>query len=70
MLEADRVFVRTKNYHQRGATNYDTGNLKYEQEKTDGDTTALGGLPLYLDLAKVIGLTKSIQKHLTAKKGS
>ncbi len=44
--------------------------FKYEQEKTDGGTTALGGLPLYLDLAKVIGLTKSIQKHLTVKKGS
>ena len=27
MLQADRVFVRTKNYHQRGATNYDTGDL-------------------------------------------
>ena len=41
--------------------------FKYEQEKTDEGTTALGGLPLYLDLAKVIGLTKSIQKHLTPK---
>jgi hypothetical protein len=44
--------------------------FKYEQEKTDEGTTSLGGLPLYLDLAKVIGLTKSIQKHLTVKKGS
>jgi hypothetical protein len=44
--------------------------FKYEQEKVDGGTTALGGLPLYLDLAKVIGLNKSIQKHLTVKKGS
>jgi hypothetical protein len=26
--------------------------------------TVLAGLPLYLDLAKVIGLSKSIQKHL------
>ena len=26
--------------------------------------TALAGLPVYLDLAKVIGLSKSIQQHL------
>ena len=26
--------------------------------------TAMGGLPIYLDLAKVIGLSKSIEKHL------
>lgn len=44
--------------------------FKYEQEKTDGGSTALGGLPLYLDLAKVIGLTKSTQKHLAVKNGS
>jgi hypothetical protein len=38
--------------------------FKYEEEKKDTGMTALAGLPLYLDLAKVIGLSKSIQKHL------
>ncbi len=30
----------------------------------------MAGLPLYLDLAEVIGLSKSIQKHLKLRKGS
>jgi len=38
--------------------------FKYEEEKNNTGMTALAGLPLYLDLAKVIGLSKSIQKHL------
>jgi hypothetical protein len=44
--------------------------FKYEEEKSDGGTTALGGLPLYLDLAAVIGLSQSIHRHLTIKKSS
>jgi len=35
--------------------------FKYEEEKTGSGMTGLAGLPLYLDLAKVIGLSKSIQ---------
>jgi len=31
--------------------------------------TALAGLPVYMDLAKVIGLSKSIEKHLKVRKG-
>jgi hypothetical protein len=31
--------------------------------------TALTSLPAYLDLAKVIGLGKSIQKHLKVRDG-
>ena len=38
--------------------------FKYEEEKTQTGMTALAGLPVYLDLAKVIGLSKSIEKHL------
>lgn len=41
--------------------------FKYEEEKTQSGSTSLAGLPVYLDLAKVVGLTKSIQKHLTVK---
>ncbi len=38
--------------------------FKYEEEKKDSGMTALAGLPVYLDLAQVIGLSKSIQQHL------
>jgi len=38
--------------------------FKYEAEKKTTGMTALAGLPTYLDLAEVIGLSKSIQKHL------
>ncbi len=32
--------------------------------------TTLTGLPLYLDLAQVMGLSKSIQKHLKIRENS
>ena len=38
--------------------------FKYETEKNTTGMTALAGLPVYLDLAKVLGLSKSIEKHL------
>ena len=38
--------------------------FKYEEEESRNGMTAFAGLPLYLDLAEVIGLSKSIQKHL------
>ncbi|MDO9527882.1 MAG: IS1380 family transposase [Syntrophales bacterium] len=38
--------------------------FKYETEKNTTGMTALAGLPVYLDLIKVLGLSKSIQKHL------
>ena len=44
--------------------------FKYEEEKTQTGMTALAGLPVYLDLAKVIGLSKSIQKHLKVRENS
>ncbi len=44
--------------------------FKYEEEKTQSGMTALAGLPVYLDLAKVIGLSKSIQKHLKVRENS
>ena len=37
--------------------------FKYEIEKNTTGMTALAGLPVYLDLVKVSGLSKSIQKH-------
>ena len=41
--------------------------FKYEEDKNDGGMTALGGLPVYLDLINVIGLSKSIQRYLKVK---
>jgi hypothetical protein len=60
-----------KNYHQRGESIMAQGILpfKYEAEKEATGMTALAGLPIYLDLAKVVGLSKSIQKHLKVREG-
>ncbi|MCK5099679.1 MAG: transposase, partial [Desulfobacteraceae bacterium] len=44
--------------------------FKYEEEKTQTGMTALAGLPVYLDLAKVIGLSKSIQKNIKVRANS
>ncbi|CCK80857.1 transposase, IS4 family [Desulfobacula toluolica Tol2] len=44
--------------------------FKYEEEKSQTGITALASLPVYLDLAKVIGLSKSIQKHLKIRENS
>lgn len=43
--------------------------FKYETEKKTTGLTALAGLPVYLDLAQAIGLSKSIQKHLKIRQG-
>ena len=43
--------------------------FKYETEKNATGMTALAGLPVYLDLAQVMGLGKSIEKHLKVRKG-
>jgi len=61
------VVLSNKNYHQRGVSIMSQGVLpfKYETENKTTGITALAGLPVYLDLAQVIGLNKSIEKHLT-----
>jgi hypothetical protein len=43
--------------------------FKYENEKTNTGMTALAGLPVYLELARAIGLSKSIERHLKIRKG-
>jgi hypothetical protein len=72
MSQADRMFLDIKTYHQRGVTNMTQGVLpfKYEEEKNHSGMTALAGLPVYLDLAEVIGLSKSIKKHLKVRTNS
>ncbi len=41
--------------------------FKYELERSEVGMTALAGLPLYLDLAKAVGLSQSIQRHVRVR---
>ena len=43
--------------------------FQYEVENKQGGMTSLGGLPLYLDLAHVMGLRRLIDKHVHVRKG-
>jgi hypothetical protein len=43
--------------------------FKYEEQRRPGGMTALGGLPVYLDLAQVMGLWRSVERHLTVRAG-
>lgn len=44
--------------------------FKYEKERQKSDMTAFGGLPTYLDLAQVVGLSKSVERHLGVRTNS
>jgi hypothetical protein len=50
-------------YHQRGESIMAQGVLpyKYGEERNDGGMTALAGLPIYLDLAWVLGVGDCIR---------
>jgi len=37
--------------------------FKYEEEKSGLGLTALGGLPVYMDMARVMDLAGSIDRH-------
>ena len=37
---------------------------KYEEERNRGGMTALAGLPIYLDLASVLGMGDCIHAHI------
>ena len=43
--------------------------FKYEQQRQSGGMTALAGLPVYLDLAHVMGLSRSVHRHLAVRAG-
>jgi len=65
------MLLRFENTHQRGDRLIAQGLLpfKYELEQSEAGMTGLGGLPLYLDLAAVMGLSKSIEKHVGVRVG-
>lgn len=44
-------------------------SYQYEREKSGAGMTALGGLPVYLDLAQVMGVKQSIGEHLGVRIG-
>ena len=44
--------------------------FKYENEKQKSDMTSFGGLPLYLDLAHVMGLSRLLEKNLLVRTNS
>jgi hypothetical protein len=41
--------------------------FKYERQRQSGGMTALAGLPVYLDLAHVMGLSRSVERHLSVR---
>jgi hypothetical protein len=43
--------------------------FKYEKQRQFGGMTALAGLPVYLDLAHVMGLSGSVERHLAVRAG-
>lgn len=65
----DRLQVTNQIYHQRGESSMAQGVLpyKYEEEKSSTGMTALAGLPVYLDLASVLGLSDHIRTHMQVK---
>ena len=44
--------------------------FQYQEEKTSTGMTALAGLPTYLDLAQVAGLSQSIERHVKLREGN
>jgi len=65
------MHLRDTIYHQRGENIMAQGVLpyKYEEERTEGGMTALAGLPVYLDLASVLGMGECIRTHLNVREG-
>ncbi|MBF0496837.1 MAG: hypothetical protein HQK57_08300 [Deltaproteobacteria bacterium] len=41
--------------------------FRYEGERSDTGMTSLAGLPVYLDLAHVLGMSEAIDKHLQVR---
>jgi hypothetical protein len=58
-------------YHQRGEGIMAQGQLpfQYEEERREFGMTAFGGLPVYMDLAQVMKVRESIERHLHVRDG-
>src|SRR4030042_441364 len=65
------MHLRKTIYHQRGEYIIAQGILpyKYEEERNEGGMTALAGLPVYLDLATVLGMGECIRSHFHVREG-
>jgi len=63
--------LQTKIHHQRGETIMSQGVLSfnYEEEKSKAGMTALGGLPVYMDMTHVMGLSRSTSEHIGIRRG-
>lgn len=44
--------------------------FKYQADSHKSGATALAGLPVYLDLARVLGLADSIRRHMSVRQGT
>lgn len=44
-------------------------SFQYEEERVESGMTALSGLPVYLDLAQVMGMSESIRRHVHVREG-
>ena len=43
--------------------------FQYEEERRESGMTALGGLPVYLDLADMMGMGDAIERHVHVREG-
>jgi len=64
------IGVMKRLHHQRGEEMIRQGVLPYKYEVEGGsELTALGGLPVYLDLMAMSGMWKSLQEHFGTREG-
>jgi len=66
MNQGFKLRLRRRSFHQRGDEMLAQGVLgfQYQAERRTSGTTALGGLPIYLDLSVKLGLTAAIRRFV------
>jgi len=66
------MLVKGNIYRQRGESilPQELLSYQYEEEKNKAGATALAGLPVYLDLAQVMGFSASGGRHVKVREGS
>lgn len=66
-VSIDTTDKNTRRHEEVSITTQDVLPYKVEQEKVSSGMTALGGLPAYLDLARVFKLAGSVAEHVKAR---